>query len=75
MVKSHGIIRENLIIDKCSADNVMFRIVSDNVQQYDVITGRNFFDLPHVAYLKVDDRLECLNREEVDFRSDIFVHS
>ena len=45
-VKSSGIIRETLNVDDCTAKNVSFRVVPDDVQPCDVIINRNFTELP-----------------------------
>ena len=66
-VHSSGIIKENLIVDDCSAECVSFRVVPDDVQPYDVIVGRNFTELPHVAYFKIGDKLIFGNRDDFIF--------
>lgn len=66
-VKSSGIIRENLIVDRCSGSHIVFRVVPDDVQPYDIIIGRSFTELPHVSYYKIDDKLVFQEREQSVF--------
>lgn len=66
---SDGYVLENLVVDGCRAIDVRFRVVNDNVQQYDVIIGRNFTDLPQFAYYRVDGNFVFISREEFPFQN------
>lgn len=73
--KSSGIIYENLKVDACEVDGVRFRVVPDDAQQYDIIIGRNFTELPQIVYFKIDDRLEFVYKNFFPFESKIEVQS
>lgn len=71
IVKSCGIIVESVEIDGVKADNVSFRIVSDDVQPIDVIIGRNFTELSHIIYYKIDDKFNFAYKDHLQ---DIFIN-
>lgn len=67
--RSSGIVYETLKVDDCEVERIRFRVVPDTAQLYDVIIGRNFTELPEIAYFKVQDRLEFMYKENFPFRS------
>ncbi|XP_043472429.1 uncharacterized protein LOC122505073 [Leptopilina heterotoma] len=66
---SEGYVIEDLTVDGCRAVNVRLRVVNDKVQQYDLIIGRNFTDLPQFAYYRIDGNFVFISREEFPFQN------
>ena len=66
-VNSCGVIKESITIDGCRAEEIIFRVVPDDLQPYDLIIGRNFTELPHMAYFKLDDKFTFQNRDDFIF--------
>ncbi|CAB0038971.1 unnamed protein product, partial [Trichogramma brassicae] len=66
-VISNGIIKENVQVDECLENDVIFRVVPDDILPYDVLIGQNFTELPSVVYFKIDDKLEFRKRENHPF--------
>ena len=66
-VHSSGVIEETVRVDECEIDGVRFRVIPDDVQPYAAIIGRNFTELPEVAYYKCDEQLEFKKRENFIF--------
>lgn len=66
VVRSCGTIKATISIDGITAKDVIVRIVPDNVQSQDVLIGRTFTELEHIAYVKVDNKLLFLNRATME---------
>ncbi|XP_044745883.1 uncharacterized protein LOC123307582 [Coccinella septempunctata] len=65
IVKSCGVIMERVEVDGVQADNVKFRVVPDDVQPIDIIIGRNFTELNHIVYYKVDDNFNFAYKDHL----------
>lgn len=64
-----GIIRENLTVDNCEVKQIRFRVVRDSDQRNDVIIGRNYTDLPQLAFCRYDDKFEFMSRDIFSFKT------
>ena len=60
---------QNIKIDDCFAEKVCSRIMPDNVQQFPVLIGRNFTELPHIVYIKKDDKLIFIHKNDFEFEN------
>lgn len=60
LVTSCGVVRFTVKVDAVEAEDVVLRIVPDDVQSTDVLIGRTFTELEQVAYFKVDNKLVFL---------------
>ncbi|KAJ8915909.1 hypothetical protein NQ315_015524 [Exocentrus adspersus] len=56
-VTSPGTTSAVISIDTVEAKNIKMRIVPDDSQAVDVIIGRTYTELPHIVYVKIDNKL------------------
>ena len=63
IIRSYGVIRECVQVDDAKADNIQFRVVPDEAQNYEVIIGRNFTELAHIVYVKMGESLKFSNSD------------
>ncbi|GBO28989.1 hypothetical protein AVEN_55077-1 [Araneus ventricosus] len=51
------------------AENISIYVVPDDAQSVDLIIGRTWLDLPHIAYTKIGERVHIGYREDELFRN------
>ncbi|GBM79668.1 hypothetical protein AVEN_59161-1 [Araneus ventricosus] len=64
-----GRIKADIEVDNVKAENISIYVVSDNAQSVDLIIGRTWLDLPHIAYTKIGERVHIGYREDELFRN------
>ena len=69
IVKSSGIVVEQLKVDRLEYRKCEFIIVPDEVQEYDMILGRSFTEQPNVTYIKVGNTLQFREKNEFPFHA------
>lgn len=57
IVTSIGIVKAIVDVDGVTVDDIVLRVVPDNVQTWNVIIGRTFTEQPEIAYFKIDNHL------------------
>ncbi|GBN17659.1 hypothetical protein AVEN_199279-1 [Araneus ventricosus] len=68
-LKSIGRIKADIEVDNVKAENIIMYSVPDDAQSVDLIIGRTWLDLPHIAYTKIGERVHIAYREDELFRS------
>ncbi|GBM14552.1 hypothetical protein AVEN_152719-1 [Araneus ventricosus] len=66
---SIGRIKADIEVDNVKAENISICIVPDVSQSVDLIIGRTWLDLPHIAYTKIGERVHIGYREDEMFRN------
>ncbi|GBN19931.1 hypothetical protein AVEN_132407-1 [Araneus ventricosus] len=66
---SIGRIKADIEVDNVKAENISIYVVPDNAQSVDLIIGRTWLDLPHIAYTKIGERVHIGYREDELFRN------
>ncbi|GBN07250.1 hypothetical protein AVEN_62720-1 [Araneus ventricosus] len=54
---SIGRIKVDIEVDNVKAENIIIYVVPDDAQSVDLIIGRTWLDLPHIAYTKTGNRV------------------
>ncbi|GBM25418.1 hypothetical protein AVEN_245825-1 [Araneus ventricosus] len=54
---SIGRIKADIEVDNVKAENISIYVVPDDAQSVDLIIGRTWLDLPHIAYTKIGERV------------------
>ncbi|GBL99224.1 hypothetical protein AVEN_140686-1 [Araneus ventricosus] len=55
---SIGKIKADIEVDNVKAENISIYVVPDDAQSVDLIIGRTWLDLPHIAYTKIGERVD-----------------
>ncbi|GFU32379.1 uncharacterized protein NPIL_83911 [Nephila pilipes] len=65
VTQSLGMITVDLQIEEALANNAYVFIVPDSTQPIDLLIGRPFLDLPHIAYARIGEelRIGCVKEE------------
>ncbi|GBM99448.1 hypothetical protein AVEN_133470-1 [Araneus ventricosus] len=66
---SIGRIKADIEVDNVKAENISIYVVPDDAQSVDIIIGRTWLDLPHIAYTKIGKRVHIGYREDERFRN------
>ncbi|GBO20289.1 hypothetical protein AVEN_105591-1, partial [Araneus ventricosus] len=66
---SIGRIKADIEVDNVNAENISIYVVPDDAQSVDLIIGRTWLDLPHIAYTKIRKRVHIGYREDELFRN------
>ncbi|GBO14315.1 hypothetical protein AVEN_223155-1 [Araneus ventricosus] len=66
---SIGRIKADIEVDSVKAENISIYVVPDYAQSVDLIIGRTWLDLPHIAYTKIGKRVHIGYREDELFRN------
>ncbi|GBM60888.1 hypothetical protein AVEN_49648-1 [Araneus ventricosus] len=66
---SIGRIKADIEVDNVKAENISIYVVPDDAQSVDLIIGRTWIDLPHIAYTKLGERVHIGYREDELFRN------
>ncbi|GBN93860.1 hypothetical protein AVEN_5631-1 [Araneus ventricosus] len=66
---SIGRIKAGIEADNVKAKNISIYIVPDDAQSFDLIIGRTWLDLPHIAYTKIGKRVHIGYRDDELFRN------
>ncbi|GBL96000.1 hypothetical protein AVEN_199965-1 [Araneus ventricosus] len=66
---SIGRIKADIEVDNVKAKNISIYVVPDDAQSFDLIIGRIWLDLPHIAYTKMGKRVHIGYREDELFRN------
>ncbi|GBO09017.1 hypothetical protein AVEN_163739-1, partial [Araneus ventricosus] len=66
---SIGRIKADIEVDNVKAENISIYVVPDDMQSVDLIVGRTWIDLPHIAYTKIGKRVHIGYREDELFRN------
>ncbi|GBM35301.1 hypothetical protein AVEN_38166-1 [Araneus ventricosus] len=66
---SIGRIKADIEVDIVKAENISIYIVPDDTQSVDLIIGRIWLDLPHIAYTNIGKRVHIGYREDELFRN------
>ncbi|GBM23685.1 hypothetical protein AVEN_117424-1 [Araneus ventricosus] len=66
---SIGRIKADIEVDNVKAENISIYVVPDDAQSVDLIIGRTWLDLPHIAYTKIGERVHIGYREDELFRN------
>ncbi|GBN33441.1 hypothetical protein AVEN_171050-1 [Araneus ventricosus] len=66
---SMRIIKADVEVDNVKAENISIYVVPDDAQSLDLIIGRTWLDLPHIAYTKLGKRVHIVYREDELFRN------
>ncbi|GBM36113.1 hypothetical protein AVEN_179109-1 [Araneus ventricosus] len=66
---SIGRIKADIEVDNVKAENIRIYVVPDYAQSVDLIIGRTWLDLPHIAYTKIGERVHIGYREDELFRN------
>ncbi|GBN53054.1 hypothetical protein AVEN_70671-1 [Araneus ventricosus] len=61
-------IKDDIEVDNVKAENISIYVVPDDAQSVDLIIGRTWLDLPHIAYTKIGKRVHIGFREDELFR-------
>ncbi|GBM30486.1 hypothetical protein AVEN_237709-1 [Araneus ventricosus] len=64
-----GRIKAAIEVDKVKAENISIYVVPDDAQSVDLIIGRTWLDLPHIAYTKIGKRVHIGYHEDELFRN------
>ncbi|GBL96662.1 hypothetical protein AVEN_207821-1 [Araneus ventricosus] len=65
---SIGRIKADIEVDNVKAENISIYVVPDDAQSFDLIVGRTWLDLPHIAYEKIGKRVHIGYLEDELFR-------
>ncbi|GBN16389.1 hypothetical protein AVEN_231929-1 [Araneus ventricosus] len=66
---SIGRIKADIEVDNVRAENISIYVVPDDAQSVDLIIGRTWLDLPHIAHTKIGERVHIGYREDELFRN------
>ncbi|GBM27169.1 hypothetical protein AVEN_207498-1 [Araneus ventricosus] len=66
---SIGRIKADIEVDNVKAKNISIYFVPGDAQSFDLIIGRTWLDLPHIAYTKMGKRVHIGYREDELFRN------
>ncbi|GBM39705.1 hypothetical protein AVEN_171960-1 [Araneus ventricosus] len=66
---SIGRIKADIEVDNVKAKNISIYVFPDDAQSFDLIIGRTWLDLPHIAYTKMGKRVHIGCREYELFRN------
>ncbi|GBM23647.1 hypothetical protein AVEN_117396-1 [Araneus ventricosus] len=66
---SIGRIKADIKVDNVKTKNISICVVPDDVQSFDLIIGRTWLDLPHIADTKMGKRVHIGYREDELFRN------
>ncbi|GBN17293.1 hypothetical protein AVEN_227671-1 [Araneus ventricosus] len=66
---SIGRIKADIEVDSVKAENISIYVVPDDAQSVDLIIGRTWLDLPHIAYTKIGERVHIGYWEDELFRN------
>ncbi|GBO41089.1 hypothetical protein AVEN_143434-1 [Araneus ventricosus] len=66
---SIGRIKADIEVDNVKAENIIIYVVPDDAQSVDLIIGRTWLDLPHLAYTKTGNRVHIGYHEDELFRN------
>ncbi|GBN36627.1 hypothetical protein AVEN_274373-1 [Araneus ventricosus] len=66
---SIGRIKAYIEVDSAETKNISIYVVPDDAQSVDLIIGRTWLDLPHIAYTKIGKRVHIGYREDELFRN------
>ncbi|GBM45364.1 hypothetical protein AVEN_270678-1 [Araneus ventricosus] len=66
---SIGRIKADIEVDNVKAENISIYVVPDDAQSVDLIIGRTWLYLPHIAYTKIGKRVHIGYREDELFRN------
>ncbi|GBM67327.1 hypothetical protein AVEN_72459-1 [Araneus ventricosus] len=64
-----GRIKADIEVDNVKAENISIYVVPDDAQSVDLIIGRTWLDLPHIAYTKIGESVHIGYREDELFRN------
>ncbi|GBO29910.1 hypothetical protein AVEN_121417-1 [Araneus ventricosus] len=64
-----GRIKADIEVDNVKVENISIYVVPDDAQSVDLIIGRTWLDLPHIAYTKILERVHIGYREDELFRN------
>ncbi|GBM04238.1 hypothetical protein AVEN_41048-1 [Araneus ventricosus] len=64
-----GRIKSDIEVDNVKAENISIYVVPEDAQSVDLIIGRTWLDLPHIAYTKIGERVHIGYREDELFRN------
>ncbi|GBM38364.1 hypothetical protein AVEN_75998-1 [Araneus ventricosus] len=64
-----GRIKADIEVDGVKAENISIYVVPDDAQSVDLIIGRTWLGLPHIAYTKIGKRVHIGYREDELFRN------
>ncbi|GBM87938.1 hypothetical protein AVEN_81780-1 [Araneus ventricosus] len=64
-----GRIKADIEVDNVKAENISIYVVPDDAQSVDLIIGRTWLDLPHIAYTKIGEKVHIRYREDELFRN------
>ncbi|GBM71464.1 hypothetical protein AVEN_273932-1 [Araneus ventricosus] len=62
-------IKTDIEVDNVKAENISIHVVPDDVASVDLIIGRTWLDLPHIAYTKIGERFHIGYRKDELFRN------
>ncbi|GBM16584.1 hypothetical protein AVEN_256366-1 [Araneus ventricosus] len=63
------LIKADIEVDNVKAENISIYFLPDDAQSVDLIIGRTWLDLPHIAYTKIGERVHIGYREDELFRN------
>ncbi|GBL71666.1 hypothetical protein AVEN_154683-1 [Araneus ventricosus] len=66
---SIGRIKAEIEVDNVKTENISIYVVPDDAQSVDLIIGRTWRDLPHIAYTKIGESVHIGYREDELFRN------
>ncbi|GBM38107.1 hypothetical protein AVEN_40979-1 [Araneus ventricosus] len=66
---SIGTIKADIEIDNVKAESIRIYVIPDDAQSIDLIIGRTWLDLPHIAYTKMGKGVHIGYREDELFRN------
>ncbi|GBM07784.1 hypothetical protein AVEN_33080-1 [Araneus ventricosus] len=66
---SMGRITADIEVDNVKGEGISVYFVPDEVQPLDIIIGRTWLDLPHIAYTRIGNRVHIGYREDEPFRN------
>ncbi|GBL98568.1 hypothetical protein AVEN_19640-1 [Araneus ventricosus] len=66
---SIGRIKAVIEVDNVKAENIIIYVVPDDAKSVDLIIGRAWLDLDHIAYAKIGKRVHIGYREDELFRN------
>ncbi|GBM21662.1 hypothetical protein AVEN_47982-1 [Araneus ventricosus] len=66
---SMGRITADIEVDNVKGEGISVYVVPDEAQPVDLIIGRTWLDLPHIAYTRIRNRVHIGYREDEPFRN------
>ncbi|GBN32768.1 hypothetical protein AVEN_58865-1 [Araneus ventricosus] len=66
---SMGRIAADIEVDNVKGEGISVYVVPDEAQPVDLIIGRTWLDLPHIAYTRIGNRVHIGYREDEPFRN------